>query len=165
MEDIDMETSNQVTDAGSSTGQRTVSDQATMFTAEAPPEAELPGTPEALEATWLDELRERIKLEQGRYLAIQDGPVVSVLPLDREWTRIGRTASADIQLDDHSVSRRHAIVVAKNGQLRLLDDRSVNGVYVNGERIDWCGLVDGDEIAVGRYKLHYIDTEPSSSSR
>jgi pSer/pThr/pTyr-binding forkhead associated (FHA) protein len=39
----------------------------------------------------------------------------------------------------------------------VLDDRSLNGVFVNGERVDWRGLRDGDEILVGRYRLAYLE--------
>jgi len=41
--------------------------------------------------------------------------------------------------------------------VRVLDDRSLNGVFVNGERVEWSALRDGDEIAVGRHILHYIE--------
>ena len=46
------------------------------------------------------------------------------------------------------MSRRHALVVNQADGVRVLDDRSLNGVYVNGERVDWAPLTDGDEIAV-----------------
>jgi pSer/pThr/pTyr-binding forkhead associated (FHA) protein len=39
----------------------------------------------------------------------------------------------------------------------VLDDRSLNGVFVNGERVEWRALSDGDEIVVGRYRLHYVE--------
>ena len=42
--------------------------------------------------------------------------------------------------------------------VRVLDDRSLNGVYVNGDRVDWAPLADGDEIAIGRHTIHYFDT-------
>jgi pSer/pThr/pTyr-binding forkhead associated (FHA) protein len=40
--------------------------------------------------------------------------------------------------------------------VRVLDDRSLNGVFVNGERVEWRALADGDEIVVGRYRLQYL---------
>ena len=81
-----------------------------------------------------------------------------VAPVSREWTRIGRSLSADIRFDDATVSRRHALVVNQADGVRVLDDRSLNGVYVNGERVDWAPLTDGDEIAIGRHTIHYFDT-------
>ena len=79
-------------------------------------------------------------------------------PVSREWTRIGRSLSADIRFDDATVSRRHALVVSQADGVRVLDDRSLNGVYVNGERVEWAPLKDGDEITIGRHSLFFVDT-------
>ena len=74
------------------------------------------------------------------------------MALDVGWSRIGRSGSADIRLDDPTVSRRHAVVVrTPEGELRVLDDRSMNGIMVNGEGVDWSPLHDGDSLQVGRY--------------
>ena len=65
---------------------------------------------------------------------------------------------ADLRLDDPTVSRRHALVVLTgDGDLRALDDRSLNGLFVNGVRVDWTSLGDGDELEIGRYRLHVLD--------
>jgi pSer/pThr/pTyr-binding forkhead associated (FHA) protein len=77
--------------------------------------------------------------------------------LQREWTRIGRSLAADIRFDDPTVSRRHALIVRQPDGLRVLDDRSLNGVFVNGERVEWSTLADGDEIVIGRHHLHFVD--------
>ena len=79
------------------------------------------------------------------------------MPVQREWTRIGRSLAADVRFDDATVSRRHALIVHQPDGTRVLDDRSLNGVFVNGERVDWRGLRDGDEIVVGRYRLTYLE--------
>ena len=55
-----------------------------------------------------------------------------VVPLTREWTRVGRSLAADVRFDDPTVSRRHALIVRQPDGVRLLDDRSLNGVFVNG---------------------------------
>lgn len=94
----------------------------------------------------------------GRYLAIEDGGEIVMFALgDREGQtlRIGRSPSADIVLDDASVSRRHAVVVHRGGHAVLLDDRSLNGVFVNGERIGEAVLADGDGIAIGHVLARY----------
>ena len=71
------------------------------------------------------------------------------------WARIGRSASADIRLDDPTVSRRHALVVrTATGTLRALDDRSLNGLFLNGERVEGAQLKDGDELEIGRFRLY-----------
>lgn len=111
--------------------------------------AETVSTPE-----WIDLARAKLP-QAGRYLACreEDGEI-QVFPIERGWTRIGRSANADIRLDDPSVSRRHALIVSEQPDaLRVLDDRSLNGVFLNGEIVDWGRLADGDELAIGRFHL------------
>lgn len=87
-----------------------------------------------------------------------DEDEVRIFPLERGWTRLGRSATADIRLDHPSVSRRHALIVSEAPQsLRILDDRSLNGVLLNGEVIEWARLGDGDELAIGRYRLFVLE--------
>ena len=95
----------------------------------------------------------------GRYLAFEDfSGGLELIKLEPGWTRIGRSAAADVRLDDVTVSRRHALIVlTDDGDLRALDDRSMNGLLVNGERVDWAPLSDGDELEVGRYRLYVLD--------
>jgi predicted nucleic acid-binding Zn-ribbon protein len=92
----------------------------------------------------------------GEYLAFSEGEETRIVPLTREWTRIGRSLAADVRFDDPTVSRRHALIVRQPDGVRVLDDRSLNGVFVNGERIEGKVLKDGDEIVVGRYRLGFI---------
>jgi predicted RNA-binding Zn-ribbon protein involved in translation (DUF1610 family) len=114
--------------------------------------------------SWLEDLRESLS-EPGQYLCYRsDGNVVAV-PLQREWTRIGRSLAADIRFDDPTVSRRHAIVVRQSGRVRVLDDRSLNGVFVNGERVEWSTLADSDEVVIGRHHLHFVDVPAISGMR
>ncbi|MGC9219812.1 MAG: FHA domain-containing protein [Solirubrobacteraceae bacterium] len=113
--------------------------------------------PEVPDRDWLLELRDGID-SPGQYLAYRDADKTSVLyVLDREWTRIGRSLAADIRFDDPTVSRRHALIVRQPDGLRVVDDRSLNGVFVNGERVEWSALVDGDEIVIGRHHMHFCD--------
>ncbi len=107
---------------------------------------------------WLGEARAAIP-EPGQYLAYEDGDRRVVVPVAREWTRIGRSLAADVRFDDATVSRRHALIVNQPDGVRVLDDRSLNGVHVNGERVEWSALRDGDEVVVGRHRLRYVDTE------
>jgi pSer/pThr/pTyr-binding forkhead associated (FHA) protein len=65
---------------------------------------------------------------------------------------------ADVRLDDPTVSRRHALIVWEEGEdLRVLDDRSLNGVILNGELVEWGTLGDGDELSIGRYDLYLLE--------
>jgi hypothetical protein len=99
----------------------------------------------------------RAQIEQpGDYLCYEEGGETRLVPLAREWTRIGRSLAADVRFDDPTVSRRHALLVRQPDGVRVLDDRSLNGVFVNGERIEGKLLQDGDEIVVGRYRLGYL---------
>ena len=89
----------------------------------------------------------------------------SPMRCEREWTRIGRSLAADIRFDDPTVSRRHALIVRQPDGLRVLDDRSLNGVFVNGERVEWSTLADGDEVVIGRHHLHFVDVPVVSGMR
>jgi hypothetical protein len=75
--------------------------------------------------------------EAGEYLVFEEGGDTRVVALDRDWTRIGRSLAAEVRLDDPTISRRHALIVRGPDGLRVLDDRSLNGVFVNGERVEW----------------------------
>jgi FHA domain/Zinc-ribbon containing domain len=122
------------------------------------------------ELGWLDEERARLTDQEraGHFLAFEDDDGVSVLEIAEGWSRVGRSVTAEIRLDDPTVSRRHAVVVrTPEGELRVLDDRSLNGVFVNGDQVEWSPLSDGDELAIGRYRLHVIDTmgSPAGAGR
>jgi predicted RNA-binding Zn-ribbon protein involved in translation (DUF1610 family) len=107
---------------------------------------------------WLDEARDAL-VAAGDYLAYEDEVRVRVVSLDEGWTRIGRSMSAHIRFDDPTVSRRHALLHREEGVVRILDDRSLNGVFVNGERIEMRELEDADTLLIGRYQLHFIRLE------
>jgi hypothetical protein len=134
-----------------------------------------PRTPSDLEATgtlpvagqgarperpaWVDEARAGLAVA-GRYLAWQDGDRQVVVPVSREWTRIGRSLAADLRFDDATVSRRHALLACEEDGVRVLDDRSLNGIEVNGQRVEWSPLTDGDAISIGRHVLYFLDVTP-----
>jgi pSer/pThr/pTyr-binding forkhead associated (FHA) protein len=106
---------------------------------------------------WLSETRAGLGTP-GRYLAFEQDAGVVVVAVSREWTRIGRSLAADIRFDDATVSRRHALVASEEAGVRVLDDRSLNGIVVNGRRVEWSPLVDGDELVIGRHTLYFMDT-------
>src|SRR6201999_2855963 len=115
------------------------------------------GSPRSEAPAWLAETRGGLSTP-GRYLAYeQDGRIV-VASVSREWTRIGRSLAADIRFDDATVSRRHALIANEEGGVRVLDDRSLNGIVVNGRRVEWSPLIDGDELVIGRHTLYFMDT-------
>lgn len=122
-----------------------------------------PGAVERERPAWLGEARDGLTVP-GRYLAYEELGRQIVFPLAQEWSRIGRSLAADVRFDDATVSRRHALVVSQDEGVRVLDDRSLNGVYVNGERVEWSALTDGDEITIGRHAIYFLDTATVGSA-
>ena len=104
---------------------------------------------------WLAEARDAL-VREGDYLAFEDDERVRVFPLQDGWTRIGRSLSAHVRFDDPTVSRRHALLYRDEAGARILDDRSLNGVFLNGERVELAELEDSDEISIGRFSLFFV---------
>ncbi len=96
-------------------------------------------------------------LEPGRYIEVQGADRTLLIPLSGETIHIGRGLAAGLHLDESSVSRRHAILVPRPSGARILDDRSSNGTFVNGRRIQQADLRDGDVIVLGRVVLRFLD--------
>jgi hypothetical protein len=92
----------------------------------------------------------------GRYIQVH-GPDQRLMRLGDEVVHIGRGLAANLRLDDSSVSRRHAVLISHPSGHRILDDRSLNGTFVNGTRIEQSDLRNGDVIAIGRVMLLYLD--------
>jgi pSer/pThr/pTyr-binding forkhead associated (FHA) protein len=94
----------------------------------------------------------------GRYLAIEEGELTRLVALQQPVTHVGRGFSADLRLEDQSVSRRHAVLVdgGEDG-VRILDDRSANGTFVNGRCVTDVVLHDRDVLRLGRVTLIYRD--------
>ena len=93
----------------------------------------------------------------GRYLEVQGSERTLLIPIKEDVIHIGRGLSADLHLDESSVSRRHAILVPRAAGARILDDRSSNGTLVNGRRVQQADLTNGDVIVVGRVVLRYLE--------
>ena len=90
-------------------------------------------------------------------LLVRSGPTAGArYLLDTDVTTIGRHPEADIFFDDVTVSRRHAEVTRTGGFFELVDQRSLNGSYVNGERVDRSILVDGAEVRIGKFRLNFF---------
>jgi predicted RNA-binding Zn-ribbon protein involved in translation (DUF1610 family) len=120
--------------------------------------AEFEAPAELAPPSWLAEARDGMP-PGSRHLVCrdEDGEILD-FPIGPGWTRIGRSVTADVRLDDPSVSRRHALLVSEAGEsMRVLDDRSLNGVFVKGELVEWGKLADGDELTVGRYHLFVLE--------
>jgi len=105
---------------------------------------------------WLDEAEEQLS-GLGYHLVLREGEEIQAFRLEVGWTKLGRCERAGICLDDPSVSRRHAMIATDPGRPpRVLDDRSLNGVLVNGRKVDFAELEPGDELTIGRYRLYLL---------
>jgi len=90
-------------------------------------------------------------------LVVTRGPNVGArYLLGDDVVRAGRHPQSDIFLDDITVSRRHAEFVGRDGVYSIRDVGSLNGTYVNRERIDEVRLSPGDEVQIGKFKLVYL---------
>ena len=94
--------------------------------------------------------------EGSALLVVQRGPNAGArFLLDADRTTAGREPSSDIFLDDVTVSRRHAEFVRDHDAFRVRDVGSLNGTYVNRDRVDDVPLAAGDEVQIGKYRLTY----------
>lgn len=98
------------------------------------------------------------ELEPGQaLLLVKRGPNAgSTFLVEREVTSCGRSTEGDVFLDDVTVSRKHAEIRREAGGFVIQDLGSLNGTYVNGERVDRARLTSGDEIQIGKFKLAFF---------
>jgi hypothetical protein len=96
------------------------------------------------------------RLAPGMHLVIEDGHELVAVAVGEGALRIGRGFACDIELEDSSISRRHAVLQVQDGVVTIHDDRSLNGVFVNGERVDARVLSNGDDIVLGRVRLRLV---------
>jgi FHA domain len=92
----------------------------------------------------------------GRYIQVH-APDQRLIRLGDGVVHIGRGLAANLRLDDSSVSRRHAVLISRPSGHRILDDRSLNGTFVNSMRIEQYDLRNGDLIAIGRVMLLFLN--------
>jgi hypothetical protein len=84
------------------------------------------------------------------------GRVGQSFPLHGERMTIGRSPDTEIFLDDVTVSRRHAEFHRNGDTFTVTDVGSLNGTYVNRDRIDTVQLTDSDEVQIGKYRLVFF---------
>jgi hypothetical protein len=100
----------------------------------------------------------------GAVLVVVRGPNAgSTYRLHGPSTSLGRHPDSDVFLDDITVSRRHAVVEAGAGGVRIRDVGSLNGTYLNRRRVEEATLCDGDELQIGRFVLRYHEVGRSGS--
>ena len=90
-------------------------------------------------------------------LIVRSGPTAGArYLLDTDVTTVGRHPEADIFFDDVTVSRRHSEITREGTRFDIVDQRSLNGTYVNGERVDRAVLVNGAEVRIGKFRLNFF---------
>ena len=91
-------------------------------------------------------------------LVVRNGPQAGVaLALEAPVTTLGRHQDSEISLDDITVSRRHAEILRTPAGYVVRDAGSLNGTYVNNQRIDEAALRQGDELQVGKFRLVFFE--------
>lgn len=92
------------------------------------------------------------------YLVVKRGPNIgSRFALDDDLIQAGRHPDSHIFLDDVTVSRRHAEIIRQaDGTFMVRDVGSLNGTYLNRERVETARLADGDELQIGTFKLVFL---------
>ena len=95
-------------------------------------------------------------------LVVQKGPSAgSRFLLDQDEVTAGRHNDSEIFLDDVTVSRRHAVFTREGAEFSVADAGSLNGTYVNRDRIDKVILRDSDEVQIGKYRLVFFSGHPT----
>jgi pSer/pThr/pTyr-binding forkhead associated (FHA) protein len=90
-------------------------------------------------------------------LLVKHGPNAgSTFLIEQDATSIGRDPKSDVFLDDVTVSRKHAELRRTSGAFTIHDLGSLNGTYVNRERVEMTTLASGDELQVGKFKLAFF---------
>jgi len=97
--------------------------------------------------------RSSFRADQGLFVVLEGAKAGARYSLDSDLVKVGRHPDSDIFLDDITVSRRHAEVHRTGISYRVTDVGSLNGTYLNRERVDEFELADGDEVRIGKYKL------------
>ena len=120
-------------------------------------EAESTAMFQAVEAD-ADEESHLKELEPGQAcLIVRRGPAAGTkFVLDKDLIAVGRHPQSDIFLNDITVSRRHAEIRGEAGSFNVSDLGSLNGTYVNRERVDRSPLSSGDELQIGKFRLLFL---------
>lgn len=87
-------------------------------------------------------------------LVVRQGPEIGTrYALTGDEVSVGRVPDNDIQLDDVTVSRQHAMLVRQGSAWLVRDLGSLNGTYVNNQRVDESPVRHGDDVQIGRFRL------------
>ncbi len=105
-------------------------------------------------------IRAQTRRDRAYLIVLAGENLGQMFPIREAETVIGRAADASVRLKDDGVSRRHARILNKDGEVMVEDMKSANGTLLNGQRVDRAELQDGDKIQVGSttiLKFTYAD--------
>ena len=147
-----------------------------------PPEAGLEPTPDDATATITFGAPAKSDADERTSLNAADAAAVDALPagsallvvqrgpgagsrylLDTDLSTVGRHPESDIFLDDITVSRRHVEFRRQAESFRVHDVGSLNGTYLNGDRVDDAELQNGDEVRIGKFRLIFFASDAKGS--
>ncbi|MCW4466980.1 FHA domain-containing protein [Glutamicibacter sp. MNS18] len=139
------------------------SESVTETTSIALPAQSRPSEPSVIFNLNEDERRAVAALPEGSALLIaHTGPNQGArFLLDKDKNIAGRHVNADIFLDDVTVSRRHASFDRVENGFRLNDIGSLNGTYINGDRVDSVLLSNGVQVQIGKFRLNFYQGIPA----
>ena len=83
--------------------------------------------------------------------------------LDRDEVVAGRHPACSVFLDDVTVSRRHAEFIRRNNTFEIVDQASLNGTYVNSDRVNTKVLENGDEVQIGKFRFTFYHSVQNGS--
>ena len=140
-------------------------DQATKLPAHEQPTAVIgPGSDEAIvDSLPLLDNRSRGRAispqlaARGHYLAFEHGNETRLIKLESNITHLGRGLTSDLRFEHQHVSRTHALVVRHGRVVRVLDNRSTAGTYVNGRRVVATNIQNGDVVRIGPVVMQYVE--------
>ncbi len=101
--------------------------------------------------------KKRIGASHPTLVAVTTHLAGTEFPITSDTAILGRTGENDIKVDHHSISRNHAKVVVKDGQVRMVDLQSKNGIRVNGEYWEESVLKSGDIIELGKVQFRFVE--------
>lgn len=107
----------------------------------------------------LDLHLDELEANQALLVAVKGPNTGAKYLIDTPITRIGRHPDSEIFLDDITVSRRHSEISSEGGKFVVKDAGSLNGTYVNRERVDKSSLASSDELQVGKFRFVFYAGE------
>ena len=127
-----------------------------LLVKDSPADTTMTFTPEETEAEAAEQLEELGIERPALVVRSGGGRTGETFHPDGERTTIGRSPDCGVFLDDVTVSRRHAVLIERDGRFWIEDQGSLNGTFLNRRRIESAELSDGDELQIGKYRMTFL---------